>query len=372
MRQAAAVAVLALAGWLSPAPALAFPQEKAAIPADLQGAWKLQVRRGEGTTEFTLVLKAEGAALAGAITGPDGRTFDIGNASFSAGELRFTVVTDEGAFQVEGKLAGGKLAGNYKAPDGAAGAWEGERTAEKNPFHSAADAQIGKRYYMGHCAFCHGPEGEGGRGVNLTTGRYRHGGSDRELFNTIQKGVRGTEMPGAELPESEVWRVVAFVRRLAEAGAEEKAAGNPGAGKAIYLAKGACAQCHVVDGKGGVLGPELAEVGLRRALKFLRQALTEPDAYVADNYRTVTVVTRAGERISGIRLNEDEYSIQLRDSGEKLRSFLKRNLKDWSREKRSLMPAYGAALTAAEIEDLVAYLSSLRGAPKVDPPKGNE
>jgi cytochrome c oxidase cbb3-type subunit III len=232
---------------------------------------------------------------------------------------------------------------------------------EKNPFDSAADAAAGRQYFMGHCALCHGPEGEGGRGINLTTGRYRMGGSDRELFRTIQKGIPESEMPGTGLSENEIWRIVAFVRRLATAGAEEKAPGDPAAGKLVYEGKGMCAPCHVVGDGGGRLGPELSEVGLRRSLKFLRESLDNPAAYIADNYRTVTVLTSTGEPVTGIKLNEDDYSIQVRDIRDNLRSFLKSDLKEVKRESRSLMPAYGSTLSAVEIENVVAYLSSLRG-----------
>src|SRR5438132_287491 len=71
-----------------------------------------------------------------------------------------------------------------------------EKVPEKNPYDTPADAARGRQYFLGHCAFCHGPAGEGGRGVNLTTGQYRMGGSDRELFRTIRRGIEGTEMPG--------------------------------------------------------------------------------------------------------------------------------------------------------------------------------
>ena len=233
---------------------------------------------------------------------------------------------------------------------------------EKNPFDSAADVAAGRQYFVGHCALCHGPEGEGGRGINLTAGRYRMGASDRELFRTIQKGVPESEMPGTSLSENEIWRIVAFVRRLATAGADEKAPGDPAAGKLAYEGKGLCASCHVVgDGGGGRLGPELSEVGLRRSLKFLRESITNPGAYIADDFRTVTVLTRTDEPITAIKLNEDDYSIQVRDVRENLRSFLKSDLKEVKRETRSLMPAYGSTLSPAEIENVVAYLSSLRG-----------
>src|SRR5580704_16552977 len=138
---------------------------------------------------------------------------------------------------------------------------------DKNPYASPADLATGRQYFPGHCAQCPGPEGEGGRGVNLTTGRYRHGSSDRELYMTIRKGVPGSEMPGSWFSQPELWRVVAYVRRLGAAGAEEKAAGDPKAGQAIYEGKGGCAACHIVNGKGGLVGPDLSEIGLRRSLK---------------------------------------------------------------------------------------------------------
>jgi cytochrome c oxidase cbb3-type subunit III len=239
-----------------------------------------------------------------------------------------------------------------------------EKIAEKNPFETAADAALGRQYFLGHCASCHGPEGEGGRGINLTTGRYRMGSSDRELFRTIRRGIPGSEMPGNGLSETEVWRVITFVRRIGAQGAEEKAPGDSSAGGAVYEGKGACVQCHWINGRGGVLGPDLSEIGLRRSLKFLRESLTDPDKSIADDYRTYSVVTRSGERVRGIKLNEDDYTIQLRDSKENLRSFKKADLKEVKREPASTMAGYGTALTATELENLVAYLSSLRGKAK--------
>ena len=117
----------------------------------------------------------------------------------------------------------------------------------------------------------------------------------------------------------------------------------------------------MVGPSGGILGPDLSEIGLRRSLKFLRESLVKPEADIHENYSTVTVLTRAGEQISGIRLNEDDYSIQLRDTRDNLRSFRKASVREVRAESRSLMPAYGELLTGREIDDLVAYLNSLRG-----------
>ena len=233
--------------------------------------------------------------------------------------------------------------------------------AEKNPFETPQDVEQGNRLYLTHCSYCHGADGEGGRGRDLTIGQFRLGGSDANLFRTIRNGIPGSEMAPVRATDDEVWRMVAFVKWLGTATGAEKASGDPAAGKIAYTSKGGCAACHVVNGQGGNLGPELTDVGRRRGLSFLEESLLKPEADLPVMYRGIRVVTPSGETVVGVRLNEDDISIQLRDTGDNLRSFLKDKVKEIRRDSPSLMPAYGSILTKKEIEDLVAYLSSLRG-----------
>ena len=233
---------------------------------------------------------------------------------------------------------------------------------EKNPFDTPQDVELGNRLFQTHCSYCHGAGGEGGRGADLTTGQYRFGGSDAELFNTIRNGIEGSEMGPVRATDDAVWRMAAFVKRLGTVEVQEKVPGDPAAGKVVYETKGGCPACHVINNQGGNLGPELTNIGRRRGLKFLEESLLNPEADLPVNYRGIRVVTNSGETVVGIRLNEDDISIQLRDTGDNLRSFLKDNLKEIRRENPSLMPAYGSILTKKELENLVAYLSTLRGA----------
>jgi putative heme iron utilization protein len=78
-------------------------------------------------------------------------------------------------------------------------------------------------------------------------------------------------------------------------------------------------------------------------------------------YRAVAVTTKSGQTITGIRLNEDDISIQLRDEKENFRSFFKDKLSGMRYDKPSLMRPYGTLLNKKEIDDVVSYLSSLRG-----------
>jgi putative heme-binding domain-containing protein len=166
-------------------------------------------------------------------------------------------------------------------------------------------------------------------------------------------------MPGTfNAPEVEVWRIVAYVQQLSRQGAPEPSTGDAAAGRLVYQQQG-CAACHSIDGKGGYLGPDLSDIGAKRAVRHLRQSLLEPNADLPLDYRTVEVVNLKGERSRGIHLNEDEYSLHLRDSKGNLRSFLKSELKEIKLPRESLMPDY-RALSKEELENLVGYLSSLR------------
>ena len=49
------------------------------------------------------------------------------------------------------------------------------------------DIELGRGLFQTHCSYCHGAHGEGGRGPDLTTGRFKHGGSTTELFASIRK-----------------------------------------------------------------------------------------------------------------------------------------------------------------------------------------
>src|SRR6185503_911630 len=140
------------------------------------------------------------------------------------------------------------------------------------------------------------------------------------------------------------------------------AMGDAAAGRAIFVGKGGCVNCHSIENRGGSVGPDLSEIGLRRAPESLRLAIVDPSAEIYQDYLTVVAVTKLGQRIEGITLNEDDLSIQLRDAGGNPRSFLKENLKEVRRKERSLMPSYALKFSAVEIENLTAYLGTLRGA----------
>ena len=232
----------------------------------------------------------------------------------------------------------------------------------------------GQRLFVSHCSFCHGPNGEGGKGPTLAQPSLPRATDDEALQKIIKSGLPGTEMPSSRLDPGQIKSIAAFVRSLGRRPIEV-VPGDARRGAELYAARGACATCHSLQGRGGAIGPDLGGIGLRRSAVFLRRALVEPGAEVPRefsawrsdvslprNFLFVRAVPKQGEPVAGVRVNEDTFSIQVRDLGGRVHSFFKAELvelhKDWG---VSPMPPYGGTFTAAELDDLVAFLVSLRG-----------
>lgn len=235
-----------------------------------------------------------------------------------------------------------------------------------NPFTSSADAAAGHKVYQGQCAGCHGPRGEGGRGPDLARPVFVHAPSDFALFKLLRTGIDGTEMPRiVSVTDKEVWQVIAFLRTLGGV-TRETASGDAARGRVIYYGKGACANCHLNrlgdPAKGRALGPDLTDIGLRRSLAHLRESLVEPAKRLPDNFALVSFIDAGGQRQRMIRLNEDTFSVRAQDLGGRVHAFWKAELKEYRREEATPMPSYRGRLAETEIEDLVSYLSTLRGA----------
>ena len=228
-----------------------------------------------------------------------------------------------------------------------------------NPFSSPEDLAAGRQSFRSQCAACHGLDGSGGAaGPDLSTGVFKHGGSDAALFQVINKGVPGTPMVGFALGGREVWQLITFLRSLAIGKGAEQAKGDPKKGMQVFSASD-CGRCHTAALPGGLAGPDLSEIGSRRSLAQLVSAVIDPNADVSPDYWSLRARTKSGQTINGIRMNEDMDSIQILESG-KLRSLWKADLANFEIVRTSPMPSFKDKLQPAEVENLVAYLASLR------------
>src|SRR5579862_2382245 len=180
------------------------------------------------------------------------------------------------------------------------------------PKATAADLAQGQRTYVTECSYCHGPKGEGAIGPTLAVPGIRRAPTDQALFQVIRDGISGTQMPPSKLPAAQVWQLVAYVRTLGHV-QESNSTGDVKRGEQIYAGKGGCAQCHTLSGHGGAIGPDLSDVGARLDRDHIRTALLTPDASIPRDFMQVRLVTKDGQRLTGVRVNEDSFSIQIRD-----------------------------------------------------------
>ena len=236
--------------------------------------------------------------------------------------------------------------------------------ALKNPLaEDPRAAEEGRIAFRGNCALCHGIRAEGGRGPDLTLGTYSVGDTDADLYRVISGGAPGTEMPAfaSSFESDDLWRLVAYIRSVAGRG-RVAVTGDREAGRQLFWDKGKCGQCHMIDGRGGRLGPDLSSVGRKRSLAYLKESILDPNADVTPGFNTITVVTKDRKTIVGVQRGFDDFSAQLMDSAENFYSFEKSGVTSMKREIRSLMPAsYRSLYGEKELNDLLAYLASLRG-----------
>jgi len=250
------------------------------------------------------------------------------------------------------------------------------KAQDKNPL--AGDpkaAKLGEFEFRANCAFCHGLGARGGgRGPDLTRAKKRHGGSDADLFRTINEGVPGTAMPpngatqqGVGMTEEEIWQVISYIRSV-EKKADAAAIGNAAHGKELFNGTAGCNTCHMIQGKGGRIGPDLSATGSTRSTDYiveslrspsrrLAQGISEPMKEFSQEYETVKVETADGQKFMGALLNEDHFTVQMMDTREQIHLFEKDKLRSFEKSRESLMPAYDQkTLSDKDLQDVVAYL----------------
>ena len=168
-------------------------------------------------------------------------------------------------------------------------------------------------------------------------------------------------MPAAWfLSDEEVASVAAYVRSLG-ALPPEPLPGDAARGAAVFV-KAGCERCHILAAQGFGYGPALTDIGERRSAAHIRQAILKPEGNLPEGFLFVKAVTASGETIEGIRLNEDTFSIQIKDAKGRFYSLRKAELRDLQKLRgKSPMPPYSQILTPGELDDLVAYLAAQRG-----------
>ena len=255
----------------------------------------------------------------------------------------------------------------------------GAAADDRNPL--AGDpkaAKAGEYEFRINCALCHGLGARGGgRGPDLTRAQKKYAHSDAEMFQIISNGIPGTAMPangtngqGVGMTDEEIWQIITYIRSQ-EVKVPAKPVGNAAHGRDLFYGDGNCSLCHMVEGKGGRLGPDLTGVGgsrtreaiidsVRNPSRRLAWGLTEATKEFPQEYESVTAVTADGKGIKGVTLNEDSFSVQIMDRDERIHLLDKSKLRSFQKSRESAMPKYDADLLSdKDLEDIVAFLVSV-------------
>jgi cytochrome c oxidase cbb3-type subunit 3 len=234
----------------------------------------------------------------------------------------------------------------------------------------------GKAVYDKNCTACHGADaGAGDRApaiVNASATSLRGERSDAQLLAIIRGGIPGTAMPawGTRLSNDEILKLGAYIHALRGTALDAPSPGDVAHGREVFFGKGNCGSCHMVEGRGGVLGPDLSNIAAIRKAVAISNALTKAQHRVYGDggvhlptvppmeYNPVHVMTKSGQALDGVMRNQDAWSVQFMTMDGKLRSFDRSVLKSVTITPGSVMPTdYDKRLSAEEFRDLMAFLT---------------
>ena len=233
---------------------------------------------------------------------------------------------------------------------------------DANPLGSGpAIAAAGRLLYNQSCTNCHGLDATAGdRAPALAAQRSYNRTSDQDLFNAITQGIPGTGMPAVGLSADDSWRIVAYIRSLRASAADFPPEGDVALGEAIFNGKGRCHTCHAIEGRGGLIGPDLTDLGARSTVQRIRDALSVARPHPPSGFRPVTAHLKDGSKVRGVLKNENNFSFQILGTDDRLHLLSSDEIEHLDRDAASLMPSdFDERLSSEEFAGLVAYLSRL-------------
>ncbi|MBL8819572.1 MAG: NPCBM/NEW2 domain-containing protein [Planctomyces sp.] len=132
-------------------------------------------------------------------------------------------------------------------------------------------------------------------------------------------------------------------------------------GRAIFFSTGTCHKCHVVDGMGREIGPNLTEIGSKLSRDAMFESILYPSAGISHNYEAWTVVLASGTTVTGLLTSQTDESISLKGDDAIVREFKRSDVEELVKQKVSMMPAdLQKTMTTQELADVVEFMQSLK------------
>lgn len=152
---------------------------------------------------------------------------------------------------------------------------------------------------------------------------------------------------------------------LASTGGGVLVGGDATRGRDVFLRKAnvECLRCHRVNGTGGIVGPPLDAIGLKRDRASLLESLLDPNAQFAEGYRTTVVVTDEGRTVSGIVKDDTGATLTILTGDGREERIASASIEDRVTGASAMPSDIATKLTPREIRDLVEWLTTLRDGP---------
>ncbi len=237
------------------------------------------------------------------------------------------------------------------------------------------DVDLGQQTFSA-CAACHGLDGRGGEHApNIATDPNIQRKPDAAILGVIRNGIPAAGMPGFSklLDDRQIQAVFKYLRKLQRSEDTGQAQGNRVHGAELFFVRAGCAGCHMIDGRGGFFATDLSGYGQGHSAASIREAILEPNKNPDPRHGAVTVTTRGSKHYTGVIRNEDNFSLQIQTADGAFHFFDKSELVRIEHRAGSLMPSdYGSKLTAAELDDLISFLSESKGGAKSGSDDGEE
>ncbi len=185
---------------------------------------------------------------------------------------------------------------------------------------------------------------------------------DRVCFAAIVCVAHATLHAGAQVPE---WNP-----ELAHAiAADALATGSAERGLSVFgSVKTACVSCHRIGKHGGTVGPDLSKIGKDRTPEEIVEAILWPSRKVADEYKTLMLVTTDGLQVKGYPVKTDAGHVAVRDPATgKVTQIATENIEEHVVGSTLMPDALATAMTPQQLNDVVRLLTSLGKVESPDP-----
>ena len=140
-----------------------------------------------------------------------------------------------------------------------------------------------------------------------------------------------------------------------------KLKGDVANGRMVFFSTGTCHKCHVVDGMGREIGPNLTEIGSKLSREAMFESVLYPSAGISHNFELWTVVKTDGTTLNGLLVSNTDSEVSIKGDDALVRGIPKSEVEELVKQKISLMPAdLQKTMTTQELADVVDYMQTLK------------